>query len=995
MSTDRDRSKTRRALFFACASSVGVTAMAQDQPADEPMQEITVTGTRIARPNYESTSPIVSISADAFELSGEVQIETVLNTLPQLVPSVTSTSNNPSNNGQANIDLRGLGNIGVTVGGGAPRTLVLLDGARLTPSNPTGVVDLNTVPTALIENVEVLTGGASSAYGSDAIAGVVNIKLKRNFQGVQLSAQSNVSERGDGRTTLIEALLGGNFAENRGNAVLAMSFDKRDEVLAGDREFGEVALGSTLAPVGSGTIPDGRVDWGANTPSAAAVNQVFAGYGASAGSVGTSTPIGFNSNGSLFALGATGAQFNVVNYLGNTDDPGFNPDTYSYNFGPVNYLQLPLDRKQLAGFARYEVAPAAELYTRLLYTTYEADQQLAATPVTCSGVPGCTVPASNPLIPADIRALMDSRADPTAPLSFTRRMNEVGARIQENSFDVVQGLAGIKGSFAAISRDFSWDIFASWGRVDATQRQMGNVSRSRLQAAYNNPTVYTAQGCAQFNPFGAGNITPECARAVGITATNTFESTQSDLVASISSSLFDVPAGSVRYAVGGEYRDTDAEFRPDQFLSSGDVVGFNAQQPVSGQIDVTEWFAELAVPLLKDKPLVRDLEADFGYRTSSYNMAGTYDTYKAALQWSPVETLKVRGSYNRAIRAPSISELFLPQQENFPQLTDPCNANSTFRKGPSAAQVVALCQAQGIPAGLIGGFNQLNSQARSIVGGNLNLKPEIADSYTFGVAWQSAVDNEWLRGLNVSVDYFNYKIDDLIASYTVSSVVGRCFNQLGSNPTFDPNNEFCQLFRRNPSNFSVTDVQTTSQNLSGVKQTGVDLDMDWNLPLAAFGADESAGRLNFRLLLTRLLSMEQQEVAIDPFIAREGTISQTVGSAFPEMKGVLATTYSFKSFQIRHNLRYIDSMDVVNADATFTRPVNGVRPHVPSYVYQDLTARWSINEMFGATLGVANLTDKEPPLYTTDSQAGIQSNTDPATYDVLGRRYFLSFSAKF
>jgi iron complex outermembrane recepter protein len=976
---------------------VAVPVLAQEESAPagmqaNAMQEVVVTGTRIARPDYESTSPIVSVAADTFELSGEVQVETVLNTLPQLVPSVTSTSNNPSNNGQANIDLRGLNNVGSPNAGGTPRTLVLLDGARLTPSGPSGLIDLNAIPAALIENVEILTGGASSTYGSDAVAGVVNIRLKRDFSGVQVSAQSNVTERGDGRSSVVEALIGGNFDDSRGNAVLAMSFDKRDEVLAGARRFGEVALGPNLRPLGSGTIADGRVDWGAtNRPSQAAVDQVFASYGAGAGAAAGRAPIGFNPDGTLFSLGVSNDPLDVVNYRGDRNDPGFNPDLYGYNFGPVNYLQLPLDRKQIAGFARYAVAPQAELYTRLMFTTYDADQQLAATPVTCSpGIPGCIVPASNPLIPADLRTLMNSRPNANAPLDFTRRTVEAGTRIQQNGFDVVQGLAGFRGDFELADRSWGWDVYGSWGRVESVVRQTGNISRSRLQAAYNDPAVYASLGCAQFNPFGLGNITPECARAVSINATNVFEATQSNLVASLTSSIVELPAGALQFALGAEYRDIEAEFRPDQFLSSGDVVGFNAQTPVAGTIDVTELFAEVSVPLLKEKPLVRSLGLELGYRNSDYNIAGRFDTYKAALHWNPFEAVKVRASYNRAIRAPGIAELFLPQQESFPQITDPCNANSSFRAGPQAAQVAALCQAQGIPASALGAYQQVNSQSRTLIGGNLNLKPETADTYTFGVTWQSPSDNEWLRRLNTSVDYFRYRIDDVIASFTASSVLGRCFNQLNSNPTFDPNNSFCQLFRRSPSDFRVVDVNTLSQNLSGIRQEGVDLNLDWSAPLP-----ESVGSLNFRLLVTKLLKMEQQEVAIDPFISREGTISQTVGSTFPEIKGLLSTMYGWNSLELRYNLRYIDSMDVVNSDAVFSTPKTGLAPSVPSFVYHDITARYSFNDTFGATLGVTNLTDKDPPIYTTDSQAGVQTNTDPSTYDVLGRRYFLSLTAKF
>jgi iron complex outermembrane recepter protein len=981
------------AICTVCAlQAQPATAVAQTSAEVTSIDEVVVTGTRIRREDYDATSPVVTIAADAFELSGEVQIETVLNSLPQLVPSITTTSNNPSNGGQANIDLRGLSGQN-----GAPRTLVLLDGARLTPSNATGVVDLNTIPTALIDGVEILTGGSSTTYGSDAIAGVVNVRLKSNFEGIQISTQHNRTEQSDGGSTLVEAVLGGNFADDRGNAVLALSYDKRDAVLAGDRPFGVVSRGPLLTPVGSGTVPDGRVDWGPNGPTQAAINQVFTGYGAGAGAVLPTSSIGINTNASIFSFGSGNTSNPVVNYLGNTNDPGFNQLSYSYNFGPINYLQLPIDRKQISAFGRYAAIPErAELYARLMFTTFDADQQLAPTPVTCSGgALGCAVPVTNAAIPADLRALANSRANATAPLAFTRRYVEVGPRTQRNSFDVAQALFGARGDFKIGERDFGYDVYASWGQVNSTALQGGNISRARLQAALNNSAVYAARGCAQFNPFGAGNISPSCAAAISINATNVFDLTQTNVVAALTGAIAELPGGEVKFAVGAEYRDNEATFRPDEFLASGDVVGFNASQPIAGSIDVTEAFAELSIPLLKGLPLIETLAVELGYRRSDYNISGVANTYKAALQWSPVESMSLRASYNRAIRAPSIAELFLPQTENFPQYADPCNFNSSFRTGPNAAQVAALCQAQGIPAALLPTYSQLNSQARSFIGGNQELTPEIADTYTFGVAWQSSIDSDWLRGFSASLDYYRYDIENVISALTASSVVGRCFNQLNSNPTFSATNEFCQLFGRNPANFVVTDVSTLSENLSGLKQSGVDLNLDWRLPVTVFGASERAGELSFRLLMTKLLSMEQQETATDPFIPRDGTISQTVASAFPKFKGALATSWTVGAWQIRYNLRYIDSMDVVNSNALLSRATVGLAPRVPTYFYHDLTARWSVNDTFGVTVGATNLADKEPPIYTTDTQAGIQSNTDPSTYDVLGRRYFLSFTANF
>jgi iron complex outermembrane recepter protein len=976
------RQAVRFALAAAAATAVAPLAHAQ-QPADQSdsnMEEVTVTGSRIMQRDYQATSPVVTVSEDVFALSGEPQIETVLNTLPQLVPSITTTSNNPSNGGQANVDLRGLG---------TTRTLVLLNGTRLTPSNVNGVIDLNTIPAALIDSIEILSGGSSATYGSDAISGVVNIRLKENFSGVSLTAQQGMTGESDGKTFVFDGLIGGNFADERGNAVVAFSYDKRDTLLAGEREFGEVSRGPALLPVGSGTIPQGRVDWGTNGPSQAALNQVFGAYGSAAGAVNASRPIGFNADGTLFSLGGGGLQ--VQNFQGDTSDPGYNPASYTYNFGPINYLQLPISRKQIAGFARYDlIEDMAEIYTRVMYTTYHSDQQLAATPVTCGGAAlGCSVPVTNTAIPADLRTLLNSRANPTANFGFTKRTVEVADRQQENGYDVTQALIGFRGK---LPNDMHWDVYGSWGRGEGVSLQGGNVSRSRLQAALNNPAVYAAQGCAQFNPFGEGNITGPCAAAIAIQATNVLVTEQRNMVASLTGDIFEMPAGPLQFAVGGEYRSNEAEFRPDSFLSSGDVVGFNAQQPVAGEITSKEYFAELAVPLLKELPAVQSLGLELGYRYAEYNLTGGANTYKGALKWSPLESLAVRASYNRAIRAPNILELFLPQQEGFPQYSDPCNANSAFRAGANAAQVVALCQAQGIPANFIGTFAQPNPQGRALIGGNPDLDPETADTYTFGVVWQSNLESEWGRNLQVSADYFRYEISDVISSLTASSIIGRCFNQLNANPTFDPNNLFCGLFGRDPNNFGVTGIQTQTVNLSALTLNGVDLQVDWQFPLS-FGGDSTS--LGFKLLTTRTLSVEQQETSIDPFIAREGTISQTVASAFPEWKSVLTTSLGIDKFLFRYNLRWISDMDVVNNDALLTDPIVGVKPHVPNYFYHDITARWAPNDTWEVTLGINNIADKAPPIYTTDAQAGIQSNTDPSTYDVLGRRAFLAVEVTF
>ncbi|MGH8249117.1 MAG: TonB-dependent receptor domain-containing protein [Steroidobacteraceae bacterium] len=967
----------RRAVRLALATSaaasslLGTSAIAQDQSSAE-LGEVTVTGTRIQRQDYSATSPVVTLDAAQLQQAGTVQIDTVLNQLPQLVPTLSIGSNNPSASGgagQALIDMRGLG---------AGRTLVLLDGTRLVPSHTSGQIDVNTVPSALIDNIEVLTGGAGAVYGSDAIAGVVNIKLKQRFEGVQIDTQFGQTAESDGEQTAIDVTMGGNFNEDRGNAVLALSYDERKSILAGDRRFGQQSFAPDLSAFGSSTIPEGRFDTSiTNLPSQAAIDAVFAGYGVGAGTVSNTDNLGFNSDGTLFDITGT------ANYRG-PDFVGFNADSFSYNYAPVNYLVLPLERKQIFAAGSFNMAEfdtgSVEAYARLMYTTYEAEQQLAATPIT-----GLTVPVSNPNIPADLSSILASRPDPAAPYTFRIRTTEVGERVATPNYDVMQGLVGFRGDFQVGERDWNWDFYASWGRTETTERQTGNVSFSRIQGLLDGVDL-TNCAAADFNPFGIGNMTAACASAIGISATNITEIEQTNALAVVSGELFDMPAGPFQFAAGASYGENSGDFKPDEFLASGDVVGFNAQTPQSGSINVAEAFVEFAIPLLRDLPLVHSLDLETGFRYSDYNLAGGVETYKAALNWAPIESLKVRGSYNRAVRAPSIEDLFLPPQENFPGYSDPCNFDSPQRAGSQAAQVEGLCQAQGIPAGVLPIFLQPNNQVRAIQGGNLELEPESADTYTVGLVWQPEFEEV---GMRTSIDYWSYDVTKTIGAVGATSSISRCFNDVGANPTFDPNNQWCQLWTRLASG-EITDVQENQQNLGALKADGVDFQIDYSVPIS-----DRYGRLNANLLVTRLLTWKFQEDVVSPFGEFQGNITIDVAESFPEWKGVLSLGWEVGQFGLNWQARYIDGMTVVNDDALGSPVTTSVVPTTPSIDYHRITATWAMSDSIDFLVGVDNVFDQDPPIYADDTQAGQQANTEPSTFDILGRRYFASATFRF
>jgi iron complex outermembrane recepter protein len=958
----------RLALITSAASgSLGAAtaAYAQSDQGGEQLEEITVTGSRIVRKDYETSSPVFTLDSKSILDAGTPQIEQVLNELPQLVPSITTTSNNPSLGGQAQVDLRGLG---------SGRTLVLVDGARLQPSTVSGTIDLNTIPTGLIESIEIVTGGGSAVYGSDAIAGVVNIKMRRDFEGVQISAITAQTAENDGATTGYNILLGGNFDDDRGNAVLFLSYDKRDEVFAGERKFSVAALGPDLAPLGSTSIPNGYYVASGNNPATqGAYDTVFGQFGAAAGEVPNTSWIGFNEGGSVFSRTGT------VNFQGDTSDPGFNPANYTYNYSPVNYLQLPLERRQMAAFGHYKLTDNVEFYAKMNYTNYTAAQELAASPIS-SGVGSSMLP-TNPYIPADLATILASRTNPGGSFQFVKRTVEVGSRNASNDYDVVQMSVGMRGDFVWGKQDWDWDVIGGWGTTQRNELQTGNVSRSRLQSAYDataaNPDPL---GCGGLNPFGLNSISEACAKAIAIQAQNTTDLTNRFATAVVTGGIVDLPGGTLGTAVGLEYRSSEAVFRPDEFLASGDVVGFNAQQPTEGKIDVTEAFVEVSVPILADKPGFAYLGLDGAYRHSDYNLAGGVDTYMLGLEYEPVDSIKFRGSYNRAIAAPNVSQLFRPQSENFPAYTDPCWDGSAERTGPDAAQVNALCAAQGAPSS----FPQGNSQVRALVGGNPDLDPESADTYTLGVVWKPDFAAANVR---LAVDWFRYEIEDRIGSVGAASIVSRCFNAQDANPTYSNNNIWCGFFERNAAGIA-ENVKANDQNLGKMNVDGVDMQVD-------YGMDIGPGDFSASLALTRLLKWQQQEDPAAPLTDQDGTIGILVAETFPQWKARLSMGYSFSNYDIRWTMNYIDAMTVVNSDAARSPVTNGVIPTVPSYTYHRLTGSWAPLDSLTVTLGIANLFDKDPPIYTSDSRAGIQANTDPSTYDVLGRRYFLTGTYSF
>ncbi|ADL01078.1 TonB-dependent receptor plug domain-containing protein [Brevundimonas subvibrioides] len=975
-------------LVFATptlAQDVGTAG--QPDPAtqsDEAAQvdDVVVTGSRISRQDYQATSPIVTVTQEDFQATGSVTIDTLVNDLPQFVPSVNSSSNNPSNGGQANINLRGLG---------TQRTLVLMNGRRVVPSNSDGTVDINLLPTPLIQNIEVISGGASAAYGSDALAGVANFILNENFEGVQFDAQYGVTDRQDGVSESYALTLGGEIADGRGHLVLSLGHSSRDQIFNRDREFSAISGPSGTTPLGSTTFDS------TNLPSQTLVQSYFGD-----GALTNTGQFGFNNDGSVFSYVRT------LNFdsPGGIDYDGYaNPGVgdYVYNTGPLNLNQLGLNRWNAYVGGRYEINAGAEVYANLLFTEYDSANELAASPA-AGNVPatGFRVPVTNPFISADLAALLASRPTPGGSFLLNKRFNALGGRRANENYNVYQSTVGVRGDLVGL-RDWTYDVYAQYGRVLRTSVQSGNVSRSAVQRLLDAADGGASLCAGGFDWYGETALSAECATYIGRTAQNVTEQEQSVVEATLQGSLLELPAGDLRFAGGIQYREDVFAFRPDASLAQvnpvvvrpdggsvggSEIAGFNPGQPLVGDTNSVEYFLEVLVPLLSDLPFIQQLDLNLGYRLSDYSTVGYVDAYKADLDWEITDFLRVRGGVQRAVRAPSVGELFAPVNTSFPSVGtvsatgisgDPCDIRSSYRTGPNAAQVRDLCLAQGISASAIDAYVFTNNQVPGITGGNPDLVEETSDSFSAGLVITSPYDNAWLSGFSASIDYYDIEIENVIGTIGASAQLQGCFNARGENPTFDPNNGYCALFDRDPLSGNVNQAREVNGNLATLKTSGIDAQFDWNFVLADIGAPDW-GNLNFNVVVGWLENRERQDAPGGPFTNRTGTIDSVFGNTFPEWKSLASVNWSHGAFGLGARWRHVGEMTQF-----------GTTNELDAANYFDINGSWDLTERVSLRFTVNNVGDEQPIVYSP----GVQANTDPSTYDTLGRRYSVGLTARF
>lgn len=968
-------------------------AITEDDEIDDGAM-VVVTGSRIARKETETAAPIAVVGAEEFKLSGTVNVENVINQLPQVVPGTTSFSNNPGN-GQATLNLRGLG---------AARTLVLVNNRRWMVSDTAQIVDLNTIPQFLIEAVDVVTGGAGAVYGSDALSGVVNFRL-RQIEGLEVGGQYNLTGRGDAARYQFYGALGASFDDGRGNATVFAEYFNREDLFQGQRAFSNFALGGETFGLpqlqfGSSSVLEGRI----NTP----------------GTIATSNAVDLNGDGDFTDPGEAAVLAPLAQGLAIDDGIFEVPGTArpragdTYNYAPENFLQIPQERYLLGGYADYEFIDGHTAYTEVAFTNNRVATELAPTPITGT-VSLDIATVSQFLSPETIAELNTLDANeaaasaarvanglsalPTAELGvvstfFQRRLQEVGARNNLDERNAFRILAGVRGE---VTDTINYDGYYLYSRTRNSNTQDGNVSRSAFNAGLD------GTGPVAINPFGAGTLTQEAVDTFSIATQNGDISTQEIFNFAVNGTFNDFAIGDstpIGFVAGFEYREVASEFLPDTALSSGDVVGFNAGEPTAGGYNVTDFFGELNVPIeFGDARL--ELNGAVRYSDYSLEAVGGVFTYAGGVQFSPIPDITFRGQYQRAVRAPNVGELFAGQAIGFPGATDPC----AVAGNQNDAVINGLCIAQGVPAGNVGNpAIQLNAQIPALIGGNPNLQEETSDSITFGVVLQPS----FVPGLTVTVDYFDIQIEDAIAPIGLQTQFDLCFN------TFqDINNPFCQAFvgiRAIGGEINVDNPPVTGiANVADISTSGIDLNINYNtsLPFSLL-TDTGEQRLDIAFLGTWLNSDRFQPVATEDTVFNcEGRFGQNCGEPRPTFKWTSRVSFIDGPLTSSIRWRHLSGTDDNDPNVLFT-DFNG-RERLGAYDLIDLTFSVDATDNLTLAFGVNNIFDTLPAAPQFDANGNVinspnalllgdnqeQANTFPSTFDVLGRDFFISANFRF
>ncbi len=973
-------------------------ADAETAAAEEGSEEVVVTGTRIQRPGITSTSPITTVGRQELDFQQTPEVERVLKNLPSTLPGDGQNVNNGTA-GVSTVNLRGLG---------AQRNLILVDGKRMVPYDVNGIVDVSNIPVAMLERIDIVTGGASAVYGSDAISGAINFILKKDFEGVEIDTEYSITGAGDGQQVITSGVIGANLADGKGNVTLAVTYTNRQGIQFGQRDYGRVGVDSTS---GAGLGITGA----AEPANCSGTNTVPTTFGGS----GTTLPARINLTGP--GGGPGGLQFRNDGTLG--------PNCNQFNFNPYNYYQTPQDRYGALATAYYEIAPGLEAYARFVFANTTVRQQIAPSGVFNQRL---TIPFSNPFLSASARASMAAAyatwvagapgrtltqagvtdrntngifdAGDDASILVGRRTVEFGERSSTFENTAYQVLLGLRGT---IGESWDWDVSYAHGRTKRTEIRAGYTNTTNIAVAANTVSatecrtstgVLTA-GCVPINLFGPeGSITPAMAGFSSASAIQDQVYTQDIVNASISGALDGVqsPWASTPVAVafGLEYRRERGVNTPDECLKLAPAsclggAGGNVL-PISGGYDTYEAFAEAIVPIVEDKPGFELLSIELGYRYSDYDPTGQTRTWKYGLEWAPIDSLRFRAMQQRAVRAPNVGELAAPLVSSLDNAAlDPCSVAQPVAGRTAALR--ALCQASGQTAAQVWAVPDIVAgQINTFSGTNLARLPaaELADTTTVGLVFQPDFFGDAILSPVVTIDYYDIKIDGVIGQFTAQEILDGCYVRGLA--------QFCgDVVRLNGNLLEAgSGLRTFTTNLLYAQAEGIELGVAFGVDLeAAFGWAE-AGRVDFQFNGNMYLTNESQSAATSPVIDCVGFYGLNCGNPTHEYRWNLRTTYSVGDWQFSALWRHLGETTVEPTQSAGTFP--GFR-RIGAYDYLDLAVSYQLFEEAGVTLAVQNVFDREPPVVGGNiaGTAANGGNTFPSAFDTVGQIWSAGINLRF
>jgi iron complex outermembrane receptor protein len=940
----------RRAVRYALLANALAMTCATVQAAEEPIAEIVVTGSRIARPDIEASTPVQVLSSQAIDMQGSQNVADIIAELPAVgTPGLSRTNSNflTSSNGVSTVNLRNMED---------QRTLVLINGRRVVAGvGGTSIVDVNNIPTDLIESVQVLTGGASAVYGSEAVAGVVNFILKDDYEGLNFRAQTGASAEGDSERHMFSVTGGLNIGD-RGNITGNVQYDRDFGLRSRNRE-----ISANDNPARSGFPPQGRFpldsDW-------------------------------------------TFGPDNVLKPTFVTAQDGFNRNA-------ERYIAVPLERTLVTVLGNYQLTDRVKFFAEGSYSKMESNSSLEplATDNSDAVLPDGTVlpglSRDNPFIPAPILAEMDAIAADTGEevfLPMIKRMNGVFDRSNQNDRDFYRGVVGFSGDFG---NDWHWDTY-----YNRSQTKEATASETALRDRYffaldaiRDPATgqavcrdaaARAAGCAPFNPFGFNSVSQEAAdyiTAGGIKDTYDAKVDQEVIAANITGPVFDLPAGSVKIAAGVEYREEKSEEIYSLETQAGNTMG-NALSNTFGKYDVKEAYVETVVPLLSDAPFARSWDFEAAYRFGDYSTVGSVDSWKLGTTWAPTDDVRFRAVYSVATRAPNIGELFAGPNQTFETVPDPCvdavteaGAVGDFcRSIPGIAQQLATT----------GGFEYTLGDEQSMEGRNLSnpdVKEEEAKTWTVGVV----LTPQAFRNFTVSVDWFQIKINDAIKLVSRDFILSSCVNSLGTDPLCSRITRENVGTPRPRTPGTVFSIDTLPLNAASIETSGVDVALGYALE---FG---SAQRLGVTLAYTYLDKLTLQQNATLPPENEKGQLDGPgrLGAGF-EHRANLGLNYSWDRFSASWRMNYLSAIkDTLDENGPTVPPeVNDIG----STIYHDITARYELgaDREYAVYAGVDNAFDKKPPVLGQNAQSEITGTETAAdTFDPFGRMWYAGVEVSF